>query len=139
MSNIEEKLFVAASALSIKLISFPEAFRENINELIRLLNPNKFKGPDGIPLMTQVIMYFPKIIWAYRKKRSSNYAPLLLIENWKEKHGKGYLVVTALEKLSKALDCILHDPLITKLHVYGVDKDALTFFILLFKKKKTMC
>ena len=62
MSNIEEKLFVAASALSIKLISFPKAFRENINELIRLLNPNKFKGPDGIPLMTQVIMYFPKII-----------------------------------------------------------------------------
>ena len=38
--------------------------------------------------------------------------------------------------LSKAFDCIPHDLLATKLHVYGLSKDAVTFVHSYLKLKK---
>ena len=38
--------------------------------------------------------------------------------------------------LSKAFDCIPHDLLATKLHVYGLSKDAVTFVHSYLKSKK---
>ena len=75
-------------------------------------------------------------ISAYRKSYSSNHVLLRLIENWKKSLDNKRFVGTILMDLSKAFDCIPHDLLIAKLHVYGLSKDAVTFIYSYLKRRK---
>ena len=62
---------------------------------------------------------------AYRSGYCANVL-IRLIENWR--HALDNLFTGAvLMDLSKAYNCIPHDLLIAKLHVYGLDFDAITF------------
>ena len=61
----------------------------------------------------------------YRKKYSTQYALMLLIEKWKrtlDNHGYAGAIIT---DLSKAFDTINHELLLAKLHAYGFETQAL--------------
>ena len=62
---------------------------------------------------------------AYRKKYSTYYVLIRLIENWKKALDENFLVGTVLMDLSKAFDCIPHGLLIAKLHTYGFSQKQL--------------
>ena len=57
-------------------------------------------------------------ISAYKKSYSSDHVLLRLIENCKKSRDNKNFVGTVLMDLSKAGDCILHDLLAAKFHVY---------------------
>ena len=59
-----------------------------------------------------------------------------LIENWKQLLDNQKFVGTVLMDLSKAFDCIPHDLLIAKMHVYGFSNDSLTIFFSYLKGNK---
>ena len=61
---------------------------------------------------------------------------LRLIEEWKEKLDKGFFAGVVLMDLSKAIDCIPHDLLVTKLNAYGFDRKSLEFFYSYLKRRK---
>ena len=54
----------------------------------------------------------------YQRGKSTHYAPLNLIENWKKYRDKHGYSAAVLMDLSKAFDTIKHDLLVTKLHGY---------------------
>ena len=58
---------------------------------------------------------------------------LRLIEQWKSALDNKNYVGAVLMDLSKAFDCIPHDLLIGKLHVYGFSENSLTFFYFYLK------
>ena len=58
------------------------------------------------------------------------------IENSKKALDAKFLVVTVLMDLSKAFDCIPHDLLIAKLHVYGFSEEVITFIYSYLKRRK---
>ena len=61
---------------------------------------------------------------------------LRLIEEWKEKLDKGFFVGKVLRDLPKALDCIPHDLLVSKLNAYGFDRKSLVFIYSYLKRRK---
>ena len=61
----------------------------------------------------------------YRKGYNSQYALLVMIEKWKLSLDNGGLAGGILMDLSKAFDTINHQLLISKLHAYGFNNDAL--------------
>ena len=67
-------------------------------------------------------------IAADRKTYSSSHVLIRLIENLKKHLVNKKIVGTVLMDLLKAFDCTPHDWLIAKLHAYGFNKKALTFF-----------
>ena len=56
-----------------------------------------------------------------------NHVLIRLIENWRQALDNNLFTSAVLMDLSKTFDCIPHDLIITKLHGYGVDFDAVTF------------
>ena len=63
----------------------------------------------------------------YRKGFDTQQAFLILVENWRKSlDNKGY-GGTILVDLSKAFDVLNHYLLLTKLHAYGFQQDALKF------------
>ena len=65
---------------------------------------------------------------AYRKFYGTQHVMMRLIEEWKSKLDKNYVVGAVLLDLSKAFDCVPHDLLISKLYAYGFDISSLIFF-----------
>ena len=116
-----------AKAAAVIPIHKKESRTNKINyrtiKLVNVLSKVYEKFINNTPL-TQLNMYFPKLISDYRKNNSSNRVLLYVIEDWKQKLGEGYLVGTVSTDLLKAFDCIPHDLLIAKLHAYDVDKNA---------------
>ena len=55
---------------------------------------------------------------AYRKFYGTQHVMMRLIEEWKSKLDKNYVVGAVLLDLSKAFDCVPHDLLIAKLYAY---------------------
>ena len=84
-------------------------------------------------------MNLNQFISAYGENYSSCHVLTRLIENWKEFLGKGFATVALLMDLSKALDCIPHDLLVAKLHVYGINLNAATFIYSYLETLKTKC
>ena len=80
--------------------------------------------------------FLSEFISAYRKAYSKNHVLLRLIEQWKSALDNKNFVGAVLMDLSKAFDCIPHDLLITKLHVYGFSENSLTFFYSFLKQRK---
>ena len=73
---------------------------------------------------------------AYRKKYSCSHGLIRLIENWKNALDIGKVCDALLMDLSNAFDCIPHDLVIPKLHAYGIEPSALTFFYSYSKRRK---
>ena len=58
-----------------------------------------------------------------------------LIENWKRAIVENFQIAIVLMDLSKAFDCISHDPLIAKLYSYGLSEETTTFFYSYLKRR----
>ena len=65
------------------------------------------------------------ILSGFRKARSTQHALLKLLQSWQKELDEQGMVATVLMDLSKAYDCIPHDPLIAKLNAYGIDSVGL--------------
>ena len=68
-------------------------------------------------LTNYVNTFLSKFISAYRQSYSTNHVLIRLIENWKKPLAEKKFVGAVLMDLSKALDSIPHDLLITKMYV----------------------
>ena len=66
---------------------------------------------------------------AYRKSYSTQHVLIRLIEEWKQKLDRNYVVGAILMDLSKAFDSIPHDLIIAKLYAYGIDFEALKLIL----------
>ena len=64
---------------------------------------------------------------SFRKGYSAQHRLLYMIEKIRKNRDSKGVFVAVLTDLSKAFDCILHELLFAKLHVYGFDKISLTF------------
>ena len=61
-----------------------------------------------------------------------------LVEDWREKFDKDFVVGAIFMDLSKAFDCIPNDLIIAKLHAYGFDENVL-FLIYSYLKRRKQC
>ena len=77
-----------------------------------------------------------KFVLGYRKSYSSNHDILKLIEEWKKSLDNKNIIGAVLMDLSKAFDCIPHDLLAAKRHVYGLSMDATTSNYSYLKRRK---
>ena len=75
-------------------------------------------------------------IVANRRAYGTQHVLIRLVEDWRSELDNDYLVGAILVNLSKTFDCIPHDLLITKLHAYGPDEDALVLVYSYLKRRK---
>ena len=101
---------------------------------------NTFSKIYGKPLRQQLISHLDKtlsiFISAYRKSYSTQHVLINLVEDWREKLDKDFMVGAILMDLSKAFDCIPHGLIIAKLHAYGFDENALVLIYSYLKRRK---
>ena len=88
---------------------------------------------DGLSNFTDKIL--SKFVSVYRRSYSSNHVLLKLIEEWKKSLDDKNTIGAILLDLSKIFDCILHDLLVAKLHVYGVSMNIITFIYWYMKRR----
>ena len=67
------------------------------------------------------------LLCGFRKRYSSQYALLRLIEKWRKCLDNSEIITAIQMDLSKAYNCISHGPLIAKLHDYGFGMKSLRF------------
>ena len=80
--------------------------------------------------------YFSSFISAYRKSYSTQQVLIRLLEEWREKLDKNFIVGAVLMDLSKAFDCIPHDMIIAKLAAYGFKRETLRLIYSYLKGRK---
>ena len=80
--------------------------------------------------------YFSPFISAYRKSYSTQQVLIRLLEEWREKLDKNFVVGAVLMDLSKAFDCIPHDLIIAKLAAYGIERKTLRLIYSYLKGRK---
>ena len=80
--------------------------------------------------------YFSPFISAYRKSYSTQQVLIRLLEEWREKLDKNFIVGAVLMDLSKAFDCIPHDLIIAKLAAYGFKRETLRLIYSYLKDRK---
>ena len=76
--------------------------------------------------------HFSPFISAYRTQK----AFIRLLEEWREKLYKNFIVGAVLMDLSKAFDCIPHDLIIAKLAAYGFKREILRLIFSYLKGRK---
>ena len=59
-----------------------------------------------------------------------------MIEEWRKNLDKNFFVGAVLTNLSKAIDCIPHDLLISNLSAYGLSSDSLCYIYFFLKYRK---
>ena len=69
--------------------------------------------------------YLSPFISAYRKNYSTQQVLIRLLEEWREKLERNFIVGVVLMDLSKTFDCISHDLIIAKLAGYGIERETL--------------
>ena len=86
------------------------------------------------PYLNQI---FTKYQYGFRKGYNAQHCLMAMIEKWRKflDIGGGH-AGALLTDLSKEFDCIDHELLITKLHPYGFDNDALKFIYSYLKGRK---
>ena len=82
--------------------------------------------------------YFSPFISVYRKSYSTQQVLIRLLEEWREKLDKNFIVGAVLMDLPEAFDCIPHDLIIAKLTAYGFKRETfrLIYFYLKGRKDK---
>ena len=80
--------------------------------------------------------YFSRFISAYGKSYSTQQVLIQLLEEWREKLDKNFIVGAVLMDLSKAFDCIPHNLIIAKLAVYGSERETLRLIYSYLKDRK---
>ena len=80
--------------------------------------------------------YFSPFISAYRKSYSTQQVLIRLLEEWREKLDKNFVVGAVLMDLSKAFDCIPHDLINAKLAAYGFKRETLRLTYSYLKGRK---
>ena len=84
--------------------------------------------------------YFDKLlspfISAYRKKYSIQQVRIRLLEEWREKLDKNFIVGEVLMDLSKAFGWIIHDLILAKLAAYGIETETLKLIYSYLKGRK---
>ena len=79
------------------------------------------------------------LLCGFRKRYSTQYAFLRLIEKWRKCLDNSEIITAIQIDLSKAYDCISYDLLIAKLHAYGFGMKSLPFlYNYLTNRKKTV-
>ena len=73
---------------------------------------------------------------AYRARYSSQHVLLRLIEGWRHCLDENKMAEAILMDLSKAFDCLLHDLLIAKLEVCGIEKRSLLSLLSYLHQRK---
>ena len=71
--------------------------------------------------------FFPQYQCGFRKGNSTQQCLLAMTKKMKEARGNNKVCAGVLTDLSKAFDCLLHDLLIAKLHVFGFDLKSFRF------------
>ena len=79
--------------------------------------------------------YLSPFISAYRKKYSTQQVLIGLLEEWREKLDKNFIVGAVLTDLT-AFDCIPHDLIIAKLAAYGIERETLRLIYSYLKGRK---
>ena len=87
-------------------------------------------------LMSYFEKYFSPFISAYRKSYSTQQVLIRLLEEWREKLDKNFVVGSVLLDLSKAFDCVPHDLIIAKLAAYGIERKTLRLIYSYLKGRK---
>ena len=72
-------------------------------------------------------IFFPRCQCGFRKGYSVQHCLLVMTEKIKEARHNNKVCAAIPTDLSKALDCLLHNPLIAKLHAFGFDFKCLRF------------
>ncbi len=70
---------------------------------------------------------FNEILYAYRKKYSTEHVLIKLIDSWQFAQDENKYAGTVLMGFSKAFECVPYDLLIAKMHVYGLSTNACEF------------
>ena len=79
---------------------------------------------------------FSKFLCGFRKAHSTQHCLLFMLEKLKKALDNGLTTGILLTDLTKAFDCISHDLLIAKLHVYGFSKISLNLICDYLKGRK---
>ncbi|XP_057293820.1 uncharacterized protein LOC130622382 [Hydractinia symbiolongicarpus] len=84
-------------------------------------------------IKSQIVGYIDnklsEFLSAYRESYGTQHVLIRLLEEWKQKLDKYYVVGAVLMDLSKAFHCVPHDLLIAKLNAYGFSQDALLLIL----------
>ena len=80
--------------------------------------------------------YFFPFISAYRKSCSTQQVLIRLLQEWREKLGKNFIVGAVLMDLSKAFETSPHDLTIAKLAAYGFKRETLRLIYSYLKGRK---
>ena len=80
--------------------------------------------------------YFSPFISVYREIYSTQQVLIRLLEEWREKLDKNFIVGAVLMDLSKAFDCIPQDLIIAKLTAYGFTRETLRLIYSYLKGRK---
>ena len=70
--------------------------------------------------------YFSSFVSAYRKSYSTQQVSIRLLEEWRNKLGKNFIVGAVLMDLSKAFHCIPHSLIIAELATDRIERETLT-------------
>ena len=87
-------------------------------------------------LVSYFVKYLSPFISAYRENYRTKQVLIRLLEEWREKLDKNFIVAAVLMDLSKAFDCISHDLIIAKLAVYGIERQTVRLIYSYLKGRK---
>ena len=89
-------------------------------------------------LMSYFEKYFSPFKSAYRKSYSTQHSTVLirLLEEWREKLDKNFVVGAVLMDLSKAFECIPHDLITAKLAAHGIERKTVRLIYSYLKGQK---